>query len=53
MSVLTADEDSFAGMLPDHGLGSTVAMGEMIRVRHERGGLVLLMVEVELPQVSN
>ncbi|WP_408921138.1 sugar phosphate nucleotidyltransferase [Corynebacterium marquesiae] len=31
----------------------TVAMGEMIRVRQEHGGLVLLTVAVEPSQVSN
>ena len=40
-------------MLPDWGIEPTAAMGEMIRVRQEHGGSVLLAVEVEPSQVSN
>lgn len=40
-------------VLLDDAIEPTVAMGEMIRVRQERGGLVLLAVEVEPSQVSN
>lgn len=52
-SVLDADEDYFAVMLPDEVIEPTAAMGEMIRVRQEHGGSVLLAVEVEPSQVSN
>lgn len=40
-------------MFPGLVNGPTAAMGEMIRVRQEHGGLVLLAVEVEPSQVSN
>lgn len=40
-------------MFPDWVIEPTAAMGEMIRVRQEHGGSVLLAVEVEPSQVSN
>lgn len=40
-------------MFPDWVIEPTAAMGEMIRVRQEHGGWVLLAVEVEPSQVSN
>ena len=40
-------------MFPDWVIEPTAAMGEMIRVRWEHGGSVLLAVEVEPSQVSN
>ncbi|MER0078328.1 hypothetical protein [Corynebacterium marquesiae] len=40
-------------MFPDLVIEPTAAMGEMIRVRQEHGGSVLLAVEVGPPQVSN
>ena len=40
-------------MFPDWVIEPTAAMGEMIRVRQEHGGSVLLVVEVEPSQVSN
>ncbi|MCL8493848.1 UTP--glucose-1-phosphate uridylyltransferase [Corynebacterium sp. B5-R-101] len=51
--VLDEDEDFFAVMLPDDVIEPTAAMSEMIRVRQERGGSVLLAVEVEPDHVSN
>lgn len=51
--VLDDDEDFFAVMLPDDVIEPTAAMSEMIRVRQERGGSVLLAVEVEPDHVSN
>ncbi|WP_408930827.1 UTP--glucose-1-phosphate uridylyltransferase [Corynebacterium axilliensis] len=51
--VLDDDEDYFAVMLPDDVIEPTVAMSEMIRVRQERGGSVLLAVEVDPAHVSN
>ena len=47
------DEDFFAVMLPDDVIEPTAAMSEMIRVRQEHGGSVLLAVEVDQAQVSN
>lgn len=52
-SVLDDDEDYFAVMLPDDVIEPTAAMGEMIRVRQEHGGSVLLAVEVDPAHVSN
>ena len=52
-SVLDDDEDSFAVMLPDDVIEPTAAMGEMIRARQEKGGSVLLAVEVDPAHVSN
>ena len=43
----------FALMLPDDVIESTVAMREMIRVRKEHGGSVLLAVEVRPSLVPN
>ena len=40
-------------MLPDDVIEPTVAMSEMIRVRQEHGGSVLLAVGVEPSQVAN
>ena len=40
-------------MFPDWVIEPTAAMDEMIRVRWEHGGSVLLVVEVEPSQVSN
>lgn len=51
--VLDEDEDFFAVMLPDDVIEPTAAMSEMIRVRQEHGGSVLLAVEVESDHVSN
>lgn len=51
--VLDHDEDFFAVMLPDDVIEPTAAMSEMIRVRQEHGGSVLLAVEVEPDNVSN
>lgn len=51
--VLDDDEDFFAVMLPDDVIEPTAAMGEMIRVRQDKGGSVLLAVEVEPDHVSN
>ncbi|MHC2548705.1 UTP--glucose-1-phosphate uridylyltransferase [Corynebacterium hesseae] len=51
--VLDEDEDFFAVMLPDDVIEPTAAMSEMIRVRQEHGGSVLLAVEVEPDHVSN
>ncbi|MEM5985297.1 UTP--glucose-1-phosphate uridylyltransferase [Corynebacterium hesseae] len=51
--VLDDDEDFFAVMLPDDVIEPTAAMSEMIRVRQEHGGSVLLAVEVEPDNVSN
>lgn len=51
--VLDDDEDFFAVMLPDDVIEPTAAMSEMIRVRQEHGGSVLLAVEVDPDQVSN
>ncbi|MBE7364204.1 UTP--glucose-1-phosphate uridylyltransferase [Corynebacterium guaraldiae] len=52
-AVLDDDEDFFAVMLPDDVIEPTAAMSEMIRVRQEHGGSVLLAVEVDPDQVSN
>lgn len=52
-SVLDVDEDFFAVMLPDDVIEPTAAMSEMIRVRQEHGGSVLLAVEVDPSHVSN
>lgn len=52
-SVLDDDEDFFAVMLPDDVIEPIAAMSEMIRVRQEHGGLVLLAVEVDPANVSN
>ena len=52
-SVLDDDEDFFAVMLPDDVIEPTAAMSEMIRVRQEHGGSVLLAVEVDPAHVSN
>lgn len=52
-SVLDDDEDYFAVMLPDDVIEPTAAMNEMIRVRQEKGGSVLLAVEVDPAHVSN
>lgn len=51
--VLDGDEEYFAVMLPDDVIEPTAAMSEMIRVRQEFGGSVLLAVEVEPEDVSN
>mgnify|MGYP002722604160 CR=1 FL=1 len=51
--VLDEDEDYFAVMLPDDVIEPTAAMSEMIRVRQEHGGSVLLAVEVDRAHVSN
>ena len=51
--VLDEDEDCFAVMLPDDVIEPTAAMSEMIRVRKEHGGSVLLAVEVDPAQVSS
>ena len=51
--MLDDDEDFFAVMLPDDVIEPTAAMSEMIRVRQEHGGSVLLAVEVEPDNVSN
>lgn len=51
--VLDEDEDFFAVMLPDDVIEPTAAMGEMIRVRQEHGGSVLLAVAVDPAHVSN
>lgn len=51
--VLDEDEDYFAVMLPDDVIEPTAAMSEMIRVRQEHGGSVLLAVEVDPTHVSN
>lgn len=50
---LDEDEDYFAVMLPDDVIEPTAAMSEMIRVRQEHGGSVLLAVEVDPAHVSN
>ena len=52
-SVLDEDEDYFAVMLPDDVIEPTAAMSEMIRVRQEHDGSVLLAVEVDPAHVSN
>lgn len=52
-SVLDDDEEFFAVMLPDDVVELTAAMSEMIRVRQEQGGSVLLAVEVDPDHVSN
>ena len=51
--VLDDDEDYFAVMLPDDVIEPTAAMSEMIRVRQEQGGSVLLAVEVDPAHVSS
>ena len=50
---MDADGHYFTVMFPDWVIEPTAAMGEMIRVRQEHGGSVLLVVEVEPSQVSN
>lgn len=52
-SVLDDDEEYFAVMLPDDVIEPTAAMSEMIRVRQEYDGSVLLAVEVDPAHVSN
>ncbi|TRX58594.1 UTP--glucose-1-phosphate uridylyltransferase [Corynebacterium hiratae] len=52
-SVLDDSEEFFAVMLPDDVIEPTAAMSEMIRVRQEHGGSVLLAVEVDPAHVSN
>lgn len=52
-SVLDDDEHCFAVMLPDDVIEPTVAMNEMIWVRQEHGGSVLLAVEVDPAHVSS
>ena len=52
-TVLDDDEDYFAVMLPDDVIEPTAAMSEMIRVRQEHGGSVLLAVDVDPAHVSN
>ena len=52
-TVLDDDEEYFAVMLPDDVIEPTAAMNEMIRVRQEHGGSVLLAVEVDPAHVSN
>lgn len=52
-TVLDDDEDYFAVMLPDDVIEPTAAMSEMIRVRQEHDGSVLLAVEVDPAHVSN
>ena len=52
-SVLDDDEGCFAVMLPDDVIEPTAAMSEMIRVRKEHGGSVLLAVEVDPAHVSS
>ena len=52
-SVLDDDENYFAVMLPDDVIEPTAAMSEMIRVRQEQGGSVLLAVEVDPAHVSS
>ena len=49
---MDADGHYFTVMFPDWVIEPTAAMSEKIWVRHERGGLVLLAVEVEPSQVS-
>ena len=51
--ILDADGHYFTVTFPDSVIEPTAAMGEMIRVRWEHGGSVLLAVEVEPSQVSN
>lgn len=51
--MLDEDEDYFAVMLPDDVIEPTAAMSEMIRVRQEHGGPVLLAVEMDPADVSN
>lgn len=52
-SALDEDEDYFAVMLPDDVIEPTTAMSEMMRVRQEHGGSVLLAVEVDPAHASN
>lgn len=52
-TVLDDDEGYFAVMLPDDVIEPTAAMSEMIRVRQEHGGSVLLAVKVVPAHVSN
>lgn len=52
-TVLDDDEEYFAVMLPDDVIEPTAAMSEMVRVRQEYGGSVLLAVEVDPEHVSN
>ena len=52
-TVLDDEEEYFAVMLPDDVIEPTAAMSEMIRVRQEHGGSVLLAVEVDPAHVSN
>ena len=51
--ILDADGHYFTVTFPDLVIEPTAAMGEMIRVRWEHGGSMLLAVEVEPSQVSN
>lgn len=50
---MDADGHYSTVMFPDWVIEPTAAMGEMIQVRQEYGGSVLLAVEVEPSQVSN
>lgn len=50
---MDADGHYFTVTFPGWVIKPTAAMGEMIRVRQEHGGSVLLAVEVEPSQVSN
>ena len=50
---MDADGHYSTVVFPDLVIEPTAAMGEMIRVRQEHGGSVLLAVEVEPSQVSN
>ena len=52
-SVLDNDEDFFAVMLPDDVIEPNTAVAEMMAVREQCGGSVLLAVEVEPEDVSN
>lgn len=51
--IVDADGHFFTVTFPGWVVEPTVAMGEMIRVRQEHGGSVLLGVEAEPSQVSN
>lgn len=52
-SALDADENYFAVMLPHDVIEPTVAVSEMIWMRQEQGGSVLLAVEVDPAHVSS
>lgn len=52
-SVLDPDEEFFAVMLPDDIVMPATAVEDMARVRAQRGGCVLLAVEVPEEQTSN